>query len=149
MEEALKKINYEIRADGYAPLGQIEMINLGNLPVAFDGDLADLLVIGERGLKAGGKLIIRQMKQPAYFVHCDLINRDFNFVNSNKSDILAKIDVKGKPYEKVRYDSSASQPSRDCLTSSHVHSITVSVRDVNGKLFDFKGMPLEFELELN
>ena len=49
----------------------------------------------------------------------------------------------------MRYDSSASQPIRDCLTSSHVHSITVSVRDVNGELFDFKGMSLEFELELN
>ena len=149
MEEALKKINYEIRADAYSPLGQIEMINLGNLPVAFDEDVADLLVIGERGLKAGGKLIIRQMKQPAYFVHCDLIDRDFNFVNNKKSDLLAKIDLKGRPYEKVRYDSSASQPIRDCLTSSHVNSITVSVRDVNGELFDFKGMPLEFELELN
>ena len=73
MEEALKKINYEIRADAYSPLGQIEMINLGNLPVAFDEDVADLLVIGERSLKAGGKLIIRQMKQPAYFVRVCLL----------------------------------------------------------------------------
>ena len=84
------------------------------------------------------------------FVHCDLmINRNFNFVNNKESDLLAKIDIKGRPYEKVRYDSSASQPIRDCSTSSHVNSITVSVRDVNGELFDFKGMPLEFELELN
>ena len=149
LEEALKKINYEISADAYSPLGQIEMINLGNLPVAFDEDVADLLVIGDRGLKASGKLIIRQMKQPAYFVHCDLIDRDFNFVNSNKSDLLAKIDVKGRPYEKVRYDSSTSQPIRDCSTSSHVNSITISVKDENGELFDFKSMPLEFELELN
>ena len=93
---------------------------------------------------------VKSLSYPSsYFIHCDLIDRDFNFVNSNKSDLLAKIDVKGRPYEKVRYDSSASQPIRDCSTSSHVNSITVSVKDVNGELFDFKGMPLEFELELN
>ena len=85
----------------------------------------------------------------AYFIHCDLIDRNFNFVNSKKSDLLSKIDIKGKPYEKITYEAPSSQPIRDCSTSSHVNSITVSVRDVNGELFDFKGMPLEFELELN
>ena len=29
----------------------------------------------------------------AYFIHCDLIDRNFNFVNNKKSDLLAKIDV--------------------------------------------------------
>ena len=102
------------------------------------------------GLTLYSDTYVRKLNSPsAYFIHCDLINRDFNFVNSKKSDLLAKIDIKGRPYEKVRYDSSASQPIRDCSTSSHVNSITVSVRDVNGELFDFKGMPLEFELELN
>ena len=28
-------------------------------------------------------------------------------------------------------------------------SITISVRDENGELFDFEGLPLEFELEIN
>ena len=149
MEEALKKNNYDISADAYSPLGQIEMKNLGNLPVAFDEDVTDLLVIGDRGLKASGKLIIRQMKQPAYFVHCDLIDRYNNFFNNKRSDLLAKIDVKGRPYEKVRYDSSASQPSRECSTSFHVNCFTISVKDENGELFDFKGLPIEFELELN
>ena len=78
-----------------------------------------------------------------------MIDRDNNFFNNKKSDLLAKIDVKGRPYEKVRYDASPQQPNRDCSTSSLVNSITISVRDENGQLFDFKGMPLEFELELN
>ncbi len=78
-----------------------------------------------------------------------MIDRNNNFLNNKKSDLLAKIDVKGRPYEKVRYDASAQQPIRDCSTSPHVNSITVSVRDENGQLFDFKDMPLEFELELN
>ena len=93
---------------------------------------------------------VRRLRLPsAYFIHCDLIDRDNNFFNNKKSDLLAKIDVKGKPYEKVRYDSSPQQPFRDCSTSEHLNSITLSVRDENGQLFDFKNMPLEFELELN
>ena len=93
---------------------------------------------------------VKKLNSPsAYFIHCDLIDRDNNFVNNKKSDLLAKIDIKGRPYEKVTYDSSPLQPIRDCSTSSHVNSITISVKDQAGQLFDFKGMPLEFELELN
>ena len=93
---------------------------------------------------------VKKLNSPsAYFIHCDLIDRDFNFVNNNKSDLLAKIDIKGRPYEKITYEASSSQPIRDCSTSSHVNSITISVKDGNGELFDFNGMPLEFELELN
>ena len=93
---------------------------------------------------------VKKLNSPsAYFIHCDLIDRNFNFVNNKKSDLLAKIDIKGWPYEKITYEASTSQPIRDCSTSSHVKSITISVKDENGKLFDFNGMPLEFELELN
>ena len=93
---------------------------------------------------------VKKLHSPsAYFIHCDLIDRNFNFFNNKKSDLLAKIDVRGKPYEKVRYDASCQQPIRECSTSSHVNSIKISVRDENGELFDFKGMPLELELELN
>ena len=31
----------------------------------------------------------------------------------------------------------------------HLHSLTISVKDENGDLFDFNGYPLEFELEIN
>ena len=93
---------------------------------------------------------VKKLNSPsAYFIHCDLIDRNFNFVNNKKSDLLTKIDIKGRPYEKITYAASPLQPIRDCSTSCHVNSITISVRDENGELFDFKGLPLEFELELN
>ena len=93
---------------------------------------------------------VKKLNSPsAYFIHCDLIDRNFNFVNNKKSDLLAKIDIKGRPYEKITYAASRLQPIRDCSTSSHVNSITISVKDQAGELFDFKGLPLEFELELN
>ena len=73
---------------------------------------------------------VKTLNSPsAYFIHCDLIDRNFNFVNNNKSDLLAKIDIKGRPYEKITYEASSSQPIRDCSTSSHVNSITISVKD--------------------
>ena len=78
---------------------------------------------------------VKKLNSPStYFIHCDLIDRNFNFFNNKKSDLLAKIDVKGKPYEKVRYDASHQQSIRDCLTDSHVNSIKISVRDENGEL---------------
>ena len=93
---------------------------------------------------------IKRLTYPTtYFIHCDLIDRNQNFFNNERSDLFAKLDVKGKPYEKVRSDASPQQPIRDCLTSSHVNSITLSVRDEDGELFDFKDIPLEFELEIN
>ena len=92
---------------------------------------------------------IKQISTTAYFIHCDLIDTNDNRFNGKRSDLLAKFDITGKPYEKVRYDALSQQPFRDCSTDSHFNSITLSVRDHDGELFDFKDMPLEFELELN
>ena len=87
---------------------------------------------------------VKKLNSPyTYFSHCDLIDRNFNFVNNKKSDLLAKIGIKGRPYEKITYEASTSQPIRDCSTSSHVNSITISVKDQAGELFDFNGMPLD------
>ena len=148
MEESLKKHIYEISADPYSPLGQLVITNHGRNTLRFDTYLSNFLGISG-DLRNEGKAIVQHIKQTAYFIHCDLIDRNFNFFNNKKSDLLAKIDVKGKPYEKVRYDASPQKPIRDCSTNSHVNSIKISVRDENGQLFDFKEMPLEFELELN
>ena len=93
---------------------------------------------------------VNKVNSPSpYFIHCDLIDRNNNLFNGKKADLLAKFDVTGKPYEKVRCDTSLQFPFRDCSTDSHVKSITLSVRNQDGELFDFKGMPIEFELEIN
>ena len=93
---------------------------------------------------------IKKLNSPStYFVHRDLIDKNQNFLNNKKSDLLATFDVKGKPYEKVTYNASPQQPLRDCSTDSHVNSITLSVRDQDGVLFDVNGLPLEFVLEIN
>ena len=147
MKRIFETYNYDLATNINNSFGQLEIINTGTQPINLDRDLAELFGVGRRLYQ---KTIVKYLRYPtAYFIHCDLIDRNSNFVNNKKSDLLAKIDVKGRPYEKVRYDASPQQPIRDCLTSSHVNSITISVRDQDGELFDFKGTPLELELELN
>jgi len=93
---------------------------------------------------------VKQLTSPTtYFIHCDLLDKTKNFLNGKRSDVLAKFDIKGLPYAKVSYDSTPQQVLCDCSTDAHVNSITVSVKDEDGKLFDFKGLSLEFELEIN
>jgi len=84
-----------------------------------------------------------------YFIHCDLIDKQKNLFNGKRSDVLALFDVKGKPYEKVSYQASPQQVLQDCSTDESINSITISMKDENGELFDFKGFPLLFELGLN
>ena len=93
---------------------------------------------------------VKKLRYPTtYFIHCNLIDKQQNFLNSKKTDLLAKVDIKGKPYEKISYGDTKHGPFRECLTDSHVESVTVSIRDQDGELFDFNGLPLEFVLEIN
>jgi len=129
------------------PVGQLVMINLGEKPIELDRDLATLLGIGR---KLSPITFVKQLTSPmTYFIHCYLIDTERNLFNSKRSDVLALFDVKGKPFEKVSYHGSPQQVLRDCSTDKFINSITISVKDGNGKLFDFKGFPLLFELELN
>ena len=130
-----------------SPLGQLMIKNTGKSKINLDHDLAKLFGTGQNlPLITNIKHVTRTT---AYLIHCDLIDKNNNLFNAKRSDILAKFDITGKPYEKVRYDASLQQPFRDCSTDTHVNSITLSVRNQDGELFDFKDMPLEFELELN
>ena len=134
-------------AEANTPLGQLVIKNIGKSQINLDHDLAKLFGTGQNLPLITN--IKRVITTTAYFIHCDLIDKNNNLFNAKRSDLLAKFDITGKPYEKVRYDTSSQQPFRDCSTDSHVNSITLSVRDRDGELFDFKGLPLEFELELN
>ena len=94
LEESFEKYTYEISAETYSPLGQLVITNHGRRPLRIDRDLAIFLDIG-RELKKE-IIIVTQIKKPtSYFIHCDLIDRNYNFFNNKKSDLLGKIDVKG------------------------------------------------------
>jgi len=129
------------------PLGQLVIKNFGAKPIELDRDLANLVGIGR---KLDLTTFVKRLAYPTtYFIHCNLIDTERNLFNGKKSDVLALFDVKGKPYEKASYQGSPQQVLRDCSTNEFINSITISVKDENGELFDFKGFPLLFELELN
>ena len=136
-----------LETEANTPFGQLVIKNIGKSRISLDDDLVKLFGTGKY------LPLITTMKRisaiTAYFIHCDLIDGNNNLFNDKRSDLLAKFDLTGKPYQKVRYDTSLQFPFRDCSTDSHVNSITLSIRDQDGELFDFKGMPIEFELELN
>jgi len=95
---------------------------------------------------------VKKLNMPsAYFIHCDLIDRSKNLFNGKRSDVLAKFDihVRGLPYNKVNYPPLPQEALSECSTDQHVNQISLSVKDESGELFDFKGLPLEFVLELN
>jgi len=128
-------------------LGQLVIRNFGAKPIELDRDLAGLLGIGQ---KLSLITFVKRLTAPmTYFIHCNLIDKEWNLFNGKRSDVLALFDVKGKPYEKVSYQGSPQQVLRDCSTDEFINSIPISVKDENGELFDLKGFPLLFELELN
>jgi len=142
------RYNYkQLETEINQPNGQLVIRNFGAKPIELDNDLANFLGIRR---KLALTTFVKQITAPtAYFIHCDLIDKNQNLFNHGRSDLLAVIDVKGKPYEKVTYHSSPQQVLRECSTDKYINSITLSVKDENGELFDFKGLPLAFELELN
>jgi len=129
------------------PVGQLVIKNFGAKPIELDRDLANLLGIGR---KLDLTTFVKRLTyRTTYFIHCNLIDTERNLFNGKRSDVLALFDVKGKPYEKLSYQGSPQQVLRDCSTDEFINSITISVKDENGELFDLKGFPLLFELELN
>ena len=94
---------------------------------------------------------VKRLTSPStYFVHCDLIDKKQNLLNGKPSTVLARFDVRGQPFEKVHYQTPQPHVLRDTDSGDYdLNSITLSVKDEKGNLFDFNDMPLEFEVEIN
>ena len=146
IDDMFEKYDYHLKTKIHTPVASLRIKNPGAKKITIDRDLADLLGINRvLGLTTKAK----NLKYPTtYFIHCNLIDKNQNFLNNKRSDVLAKLDLKGKPYEKVSYEACTHEPFRECSTVLHVNSITVSVRNHDGELFDFNGFPLEFVLEI-
>ena len=118
--------------------------------ITVSSNLAKLMGI-DPDINGGGIIDVKRLTFPStYFVHCDIIDKKQNLLNGKPSTVLARFDVRGQPFEKVHYQTPQPHVLRDTDSGDYdVNSITLSVKDENGNLFDFNGMPLEFELEIN
>ena len=119
------KLPYDgLNAKTNSPLGQLVIENTGSSRISLEDNLVKLF-----GTDNTLPIItyIKCLNMPtAYFIHCDLIDKPNNLFNAKRSNLLAKFDIRGKPYEKVSYFASSQQPFRDCSTDKHVNSITLS-----------------------
>ena len=128
------------------PTGEMIIYNTTIHRIMLDTDLAELLGI-DRELRRIN--YVAKLNSPStYFVHCDLIDKKQHLLNGKPSTLLARFDIKGKALEKVSYQTPQPHVLRDAESGDYdVNSITLSVQDEKGNLFDFKGQPLEFEVE--
>ena len=93
---------------------------------------------------------VKRLNPNTYFIHCDLMDKRQNLLNGTPSTLLARFDIRGKPFEKVHYQTPQPHVLRDTASSDYdVNSITLAVQDDQGNAFDFNGLPLEFEIEIN
>jgi len=146
-DRAKQHIKLQIETDN--PNSGLKIINPSHdaYPIDISHALADLL---GTSTQLGAETYVKKLNTPsAYFIHCDIIDPMNNFLNGKRTDILAKIDIRGLPYHKVSYPSLPQEALRECSTGQHVHQITLSVKDEDGEMFDFNGLPIEFVLELN
>jgi len=147
IDSMFTKIGYAMETKMNEPCGMLQIVNKGFKRVVLDTNLSNFLGVKP---KLATKTLVKRLSSPTtYFIRCDLIDTERNLFNGKRSDVLATFYVKGKPYEKVIYLGSPQQVLRDCSTDQSINSITISVEDESGELFDFKGFPLLFELELN
>ena len=118
--------------------------------ITVSSNLAKLMGI-DPDINGGGTIDVKRLTAPStYFVHCDLIDKKQNLLNGKPSTVLARFDVRGQPFEKVHYQTPQPHVLRDTDSGDYdLNSITLSVEDEKGNLFDFNGMPLEFEVEIN
>ena len=135
---------FKITATAHTPVGSM-IINNGN--TRFSNGLLQLLGIQ----KLSFITFVKRLTSPTtYFVHCDLIDKKQNLLNGKPSTVLARFDIRGKPFEKVHYQTPQPHVLRETDSGDYdVNSITLSVKDENGNLFDFNNHPLEFEVEIN
>ena len=94
--------------------------------------------------------MVKRLTSPStYFVLCDLIDKKQNLLNGKPSSVLARFDIRGQPFEKVHYQTPQQHVLCETDSGDYVNSITLSVKDENGNLFDFNNQPLEFQVEIN
>ena len=130
------------------PTGAMVIYNKTGNKILLDEDLADFLGYDK---ELNHISFIKRINSPTtYFIHCDLIDKRQNLLNGKPSTVLARFDIRGKPFEKVHYQTPQQHVLRDTDSGDYdVNSITISVKDENGNLFDFNDQPLEFEVEIN
>ena len=140
--------NVGLKTELHTPRSIMTIYNPKGADIQLSQNMSQLLGIGADLSRV---VHVKRLHSPTtYFVHCDLIDKRQNLLNGKPSTVLARFDICGQPFEKVHYQTTQQHVLRETESGDYdVNSITLSVKDENGNLFDFNGQPLDFEVEIN
>ena len=147
--EAFKKEKIDIDVETRTSLGVMNILNpMKKYSFTLSNNLKDLFGVFSQ---VNSNILVRRFNSKnSYLIHSDLVDKRQNLLNGKPSTLFAKLDVKGQPYTKITYQAIQPHVLRDTDSGDYdVNSITISLQDEKGNLFDFNGMPLEFEVEIN
>ena len=126
LEEAFDFEN-RMKARNYSPSGGFSIEKTEN---------ADSVIIS-RGLEALlgthdttiTKISVPRLNSPTtYYVYCDILDPEQTLYNDKPSFLLAQIDKRGRPYEKVTYRQGdregLSVIGHECKSSPYIHAMT-------------------------
>ena len=148
IRNSLNKHRVPLQTDVNTIVGQLVITNPQFKKIVIDSNLGNLLNLNSFTLEF--KTFIKKLNsETTYYIHCDLLDKEQNLLNGKPSTVLQTFDIKGKPFEKVFYQSSPQHVLRDVSADKHISNMTISVRDQNNNLFDFNGLPLQFLIEIN
>ena len=148
IQEAFAAHQVDLKTELNTPMSGMTIYNTNRVNIQITANLADLLGT-EPDLNSS--VYVNRLTAPStYFVHCDLIDKRQNLLNGKPSTVLARFDIRDQPFERVHYQTPQQHVLRDTDSGDYdVNSLTLSVQDENGNLFDFNNQPLEFEVEIN
>ena len=141
--------NITIEVETRTSLGVMNILNPKNkYSFTLSNNLKELFGVS---LQVNSNILVRRFNSKnSYFIHSDVVDKRQNLLNGKPSTLFAKLDVKGQPYTKITYQTTQTHVLRETESGDYdVNSITISVQDGKGNLFDFNGMPLEIEVEIN
>ena len=148
IRNSLNKHRVPLQTDVNTIAGQLVITNPQFKKIVIDSILGNLLNLNSFTLEF--KTFIKKLNsETTYYIHCDLLDKEQNLLNGKPSTVLQTFDITGKPFEKVFYQSSPQHVLRDVSADKHISNMTISVRDQNNNLFDFNGLPLQFQIEIN
>ena len=148
IRNSLNKHRVPLQTDVNTIVGQLVITNPQFKKIVIDSNLGNLLNLNSFTLEF--KTFIKKLNsETTYYIHCDLLDKEQNLLNGKPSTVLQTFDITGKPFEKVFYQSSPQHVLRDVSADKHISNMTISVRDQNNNLFDFNGLPLQFQIEIN
>ena len=148
IRNSLNKHRVPLQTDVNTIVGQLVITNPQFKKIVIDSNLGNLLNLNSFTLEF--ETFIKKLNsETTYYIHCDLLDKEQNLLNGKPSTVLQTFDITGKPFEKVFYQSSPQHVLRDVSADKHISNMTISVRDQNNNLFDFNGLPLQFQIEIN